>query len=207
MALVVEDGTGLAAANAYISEAYADTYHGDRGNTKWTDEDVADKEIAIIKATDYVDKRFGPLFKGRKGSSTQALSWPRTSALDYNGFSLNGIVPVPLQKAVAEYALRAILNNVLAPDPALPVPQQNHVTGSTVSSDVITGEITELTEKVGPITENKKYRTISQTSGGASDRSSQSSLLEDWHIPEYPEADMWMEELTRQTMSLAVGRG
>lgn len=35
MAFVVEDGSGIANANAYITVAYADEYFSDRGNADW----------------------------------------------------------------------------------------------------------------------------------------------------------------------------
>ncbi len=203
MALVVEDGTGLAGANSYISESFADTYHDDRGNTKWAAESSANKQSAIIRATDYIDKRWGVWFRGIKSSSTQALQWPRVNAFDNNGYVWSG-VPTLLERACVEYALRALINNVLAPDPSLSVPEQNHVTGSTVTTEVVTGEIQEKMEKVGPITEKTVYRTASEN---RSQRMNQSSLLEDASIPEYPEADLWMEELTKQAVSMRVARG
>lgn len=203
MALVVEDGTGLVNANSYISESFADTHHDDRGNTKWGAGSSADQQSALIRAADYIDKRWGIWFRGIKGSSTQALQWPRVGAFDNSGYVLDG-VPVLLEKASAEYALRALLNNVLAPDPSASVPEQNHISGSTVTTEVITGEVQEKMEKVGPITEKTVYRTASEN---RSQRTTGSSLLEDASIPEYPEADLLMEELTRQAMSMRIARG
>lgn len=203
MALTVEDGTGLSDANVYTSLAFDDAYHDDRGNTKWEDASVADRESAKIRATDYIDKRWGVWFKGRKSSSTQARQWPRISAVDNNGYVLSG-VPVLLQWASAEYALRALINNVLAPDPAQSVPGQNHETGSTVVTDVVTGEITETVETVGPITEKRVYRPASV---GRSIRSSQPSIVASNEVQAYPEADLWMEELTRQSTSMKMARG
>ena len=47
MALIVEDGTGLANAESYVSVADATTYHTNYGNTAWT---------AIIRSTARVNQ-------------------------------------------------------------------------------------------------------------------------------------------------------
>ena len=64
MAFLVETGTGTLGANAYISESYADAHHADRGTTDWTNFTTPEKEQAIIRASDYIDKRFGRRFVG-----------------------------------------------------------------------------------------------------------------------------------------------
>ena len=127
MALVPEDGSGLETANGYISQSFADTYHTDRYNTVWADYESDQKDAAIIRASDYVDKRFGRKFRGSRESRAQGLEWPRLSAFDNDGYAYSGddAVPRNLQKAVAEYALRAAKLGVLAPDPHSPVPAQS----------------------------------------------------------------------------------
>lgn len=109
MAFVVEDGTGKNNANSYASVADADAYFADRAVGAWAgDESV--KQAALIKATDYLDARFGARFIGEKASAEQALEWPRAGA----GF-LDSEVPVKLERACFEYAVRA-LTAELAPD-------------------------------------------------------------------------------------------
>ncbi len=50
MTFVVEDGTGLANANAYIAVAFADSYFADRGIQKWADvTDASLKQQAIVQ--------------------------------------------------------------------------------------------------------------------------------------------------------------
>lgn len=63
MTLIVEDGSGIASANAYITANEFKQYHAARGNPLEYDGSV---EQSIIRATDYVDRRFGRLFKGVK---------------------------------------------------------------------------------------------------------------------------------------------
>lgn len=90
--MIVEDGTGLANADALISVAYADAYHTARGNA-WAGSN-AEKEQAIVRATDYVSTM---VFSGTRLTSAQALPWPRADI---------GI-PDAIKRATAEYALRA----------------------------------------------------------------------------------------------------
>lgn len=73
--LTVEDGTGLANANSYVSQADADTYFANRANTVWAAADNDAKAAALIQATQYLDTRYA--FKGERLTTTQALAWPR----------------------------------------------------------------------------------------------------------------------------------
>lgn len=189
----VEDGTGLAAANAYITEANADDYHAGRGHVDWTGSQAL-KEAAIVRATDYIDKRFGKKFRGFSSFSDQGLEWPRLDAFDNDDF-LYPDIPTQLQKACAEYALISLRQGELAPQPNLPVPDQPVDGSASTSTGIITGEISEKTEKVGPLEETTKYRSAGINIAGRNDRGTQSHLLNDVHIPEYPVADMWIEEL------------
>lgn len=108
MAFLQEDGTGLAASNSYGSVAGFRTYHQDRGATG-VDESTPTDEVVeqmLIKASQYIDRRFGASFKGILGSSTQAMAWPRSYAYDERGVAYT-LVPTVLEEATYEYALRA----------------------------------------------------------------------------------------------------
>ena len=139
MAFTVEDGTVVAGANAYIDVAFADDYFTDRGEADWTGQNT-DKQQAIILATDYIETRWGPYFKGRIKDDTQELSFPREALYDREGRLLEGI-PEVLKKATAEYALRA-LSSALQPDPTI---------------DESGRQIKSVSEKVGPIEEETEY--------------------------------------------------
>lgn len=141
MALIVEDGTGLADANAYIDVAYADNYFGLREIGDWSG-DTPVKEAAIIRATDYIGVRWGDKLLGRKLHASQALDFPRQD-LWYQGARVTG-VPDNVKRATAEYALRA-LGGELMPDPVV------DETGLQVNS---------RREKVGPIEEEVSYATF-----------------------------------------------
>lgn len=116
MAFLVEDGTGtVAGATAYVVVATVDAYHSDRGNDAWDAED-SEKQVAIIKATDYVDRRWGSRLKGIRLLADQPLEFPRSGLRDSRGTLVEGI-PTKLENAVAEYALRILVGTELAPDP------------------------------------------------------------------------------------------
>lgn len=106
MTFTVEDGTGLSSSNSYLSVADADAYFDLRDRSEWTGTND-EKETALIKATDYIDNRWGHLMLGSVLKTDQALEFPRT------GFT--GI-PTRLEQACAEYAVRALTNSLM-PDP------------------------------------------------------------------------------------------
>ena len=152
MAFVVEDGTGIANANAYITEAFADTYHTDRLNAAWTDlTDQTFKEAAIIAASDYIDYRWDFIGRRKKNFEQQSLKWPRIGAFvqNENKEVLANQVPLQVQYATAEYALLAVTQSdttgVLAElSPPLEI-------------DDIGGKVIAKKEEVGPVKEETRY--------------------------------------------------
>lgn len=141
MALIVEDGTGMADANSYESVENADAYFSARGITAWSGNGPV-KEAALIAATEYVDIRWRGKLKGElQFPDTQALLFPRINVYDEEGRLLSG-TPKELRFATCEYALIS-LSQVLMPNP-------------TVDSS---GRILiEESEGTGPLTETKKYQ-------------------------------------------------
>lgn len=65
MAFIVEDGSGKKGATSYGTVAAFEAYWLDRGVdiSSWTNED---KQACLVKATDYIDTRWGLRFKGRR---------------------------------------------------------------------------------------------------------------------------------------------
>lgn len=201
MAFTVEDGTGVAGANSYVSEADATAFHTDRGNTVWTGLSSPDAQVALIKATDYVDKRFGRRFRGFKQTKAQGLEWPRLSAFDNDDFLLNDMDAVPRQlvKAVCEYALIAA-QIILLPVPARPYAVLDPATG-TVTVTAQTNLLRDR-QKVGPIEEDQWFQDNSKTVAvGAGD-----SLSGNINLPEYPAADEWLRELLRNEFDTQLRR-
>lgn len=137
MAFTVEDGTGVENANAITTVEFCDDYHADRGNTDWTGSAAA-KQVAIVKATDYMERAFGQRTKGtREFWDIDGLLWPRVDVYDRDGRYIED-VPVKWQMACAEYALRVMQGVDLLPD-------------------VINDSITAESKKVGPIEVSTSY--------------------------------------------------
>ncbi len=85
MSIIVEDGTGLATAESYISVADASTYFTARGNTTWDaldeGEATAAREAALRLATDYMTAVYRDRWEGVRYTEGQALCWPRSGVV------------------------------------------------------------------------------------------------------------------------------
>ncbi|MBL8967951.1 MAG: hypothetical protein JNG85_13165 [Spirochaetaceae bacterium] len=100
--IIVEDGTGLATAQSYVSVADCTTYHAARGNAAWAAAATDSlREQALVRATQALD---GKRFRGVRASAAQALEWPRFDAFDDSLYALEG-VPAKLKAATCEAAL------------------------------------------------------------------------------------------------------
>lgn len=142
MALVVEDGTGKADAQSYISVADADTYFSIRKIDAWKAIPSTTREALLIRATFAIDSWLRGRWVGTKGSSTQALAWPRAGAIDEEGFDIAATtVPLQVQHATAEVAL---VENT-----------QSFIQETVSSSNAV------VSETVGPI--STSYRTDAPT--------------------------------------------
>lgn len=190
MALTVEDGTGLVGADAYISVANADTYFLASANATWAAATVPAKEVAIVKATRYMEKRFGAKWKGLIASSEQALGWPRRYVYDERGTELVDQVPVQIARACAEYAVQALINPLI-PETVYPIAD---------GAPVPFGRINRKVEKVGPIYEETYYST---GAAHASRVGSGSSLVDGDKVVQYPEADFLIGPFIKSTKGVS----
>lgn len=120
MALIVEDGTGLANAESFVSVAAADArvaaFAPLAVATAWAALATPAKENRLRQATEFVASTFYGQWKGRPKGSAQALPWPRQEAYDELGESL-GYSSVPSQVA----AVTADLAAVAEANPGLPL--------------------------------------------------------------------------------------
>lgn len=141
MTLTVEDGTGLANADSYVSVADTTAYHLSRGNAAWAAGAPTDQETALRRSTFWIDPTYRGRFPGYQVNGRgQSLEWPRIGAyvtIPDNGRSdafyygnerdyvyLNGVyyipptqVPREVITATCEAALRELVSpGVLAPD-------------------------------------------------------------------------------------------
>lgn len=110
MALITEDGSGMATAESYISVATADAEAAKRGSpSSWTGLTTAQKESALRYATEGMDGLFR--WEGTVANLDQALGWPRAAAYDEEDrLQDSDIVPARVQVATYELALFAADN-------------------------------------------------------------------------------------------------
>ena len=107
MALVVEDGTGITNANAYVSVAEADSYFQARNNPSWSTRTTADKEKAILYATSFLDGVF--YWLGHIKKFEQSLGWPRILVYDKDHRPIGSdSVPQRVKDAACELALEGL---------------------------------------------------------------------------------------------------
>lgn len=141
MAFIVEDGTGVPDANAYIDVPFFREYFETRGVTFAEDDDTI--KTWIVQGTDYIEQVFGWRLIGVKKTEEQGLHFPATRAYTRDGTLLaDDIVPGLLMRACAEYARRA-KSGPLMPDPTVSAEGYNVVTTK---------------KKIGPI--EKEFRVM-----------------------------------------------
>ena len=110
MTLIVEDGTGLANADSYVSLVTYDAYLTARGLTGGTE---GENEIDLRLATEFVDtfRRY----KGTRTASAQNRQFPRTGLTDWDGHTVTGI-PNRVMDATCYLASQARANGALYED-------------------------------------------------------------------------------------------
>lgn len=105
MAIIVEDGTGIGTANAYVSGAACAAYAADRG-LQFTAN--ASGDAAIIRASAWIDGEYRTRYPGvRQKYRLQGLEWPRIGASDRDGYYIaTSTVPIEVLNATCEAAVR-----------------------------------------------------------------------------------------------------
>lgn len=139
MALVVETGTGMASADAYVSVEDADSYHSSFGNAAWSKLAASVKETTIRRATRDIDLLYGALFESERSTDVQALAFPRVAFAKGNLTVESNEVPDLLKKATLEMALLIATGF----DPSGPVDDS--------------GRVIEDQKKVGNLEIKKRY--------------------------------------------------
>jgi hypothetical protein len=115
VALVVENGTGLAGANSYVSVADFEAYLDARATALPS----GDEDGALIRATQFIDGEYRLRFPGtRLNGRAQALEWPRKDAVDQFGDDIDDDeVPIEIKNATCEAAVRELADpGSLSPD-------------------------------------------------------------------------------------------
>lgn len=210
MAFTVETGAVVANANAYITVQFFRDWFVDRGVAAAANDTgvfgAANIQAAIVKATDYVDKRFGTKFKGMKTERGQSLQWPRYNAEDNSCFLYpSDEIPTPLKRAVAEYANLA-LYMVLLPVPA---PSFNVVDPATGETTVSTGGLLQRHREKVAVIETDDWYNADQWRLVLNGRAPAvfSSMVSTVNLPEYPVADEWLKEIVKFGQGTKLARG
>lgn len=150
MALIVEDGSGLASAESYLSVADCTTYNdAHQAVAAWGASSTDEKERALRNATQYLEAQFTGRWLGNRSTSVQALSWPR-AFVEFDGVVLSSTaLPTRLEDATAELAIKAV-SETLMPDQSEP--------GTILSESVSVGPISTSTTYAGGKNQAKWYR-------------------------------------------------
>lgn len=111
MSLIVEDGTGLADAESYLSVADAAIYHANMGtDAAWAAVGAtAVQEAMLRRATNYLRSRYYNMWEGSAVAAAQRLDWPRSGVPTRDGYGAiaSNSVPEEVKNACAELALKA----------------------------------------------------------------------------------------------------
>ena len=114
MSLIAETGSGSASSESFCSVADALAYFTARNSTVWLALTTAQQEVALRKATDYMEAVYSQRWAGTRTTSTQALSWPRYNVFVNGYVTSSSAVPKPVIAACAELALRASAGELLS---------------------------------------------------------------------------------------------
>lgn len=109
MALIVEDGSGVANANSYVSVVNYRTWATARGLSLPPETPEGDLSIeqAAIKVTDYLEIEF--CYQGEQVEDDQSLSWPRVGVVLKGKDFAEDEIPKNLVTA-SYYLINAVLN-------------------------------------------------------------------------------------------------
>lgn len=153
MALVVEDGTGLSTAEAYISIADAETYFNARNSgVTFLASGASAQEEALRNATEYMDSTYR--WTADPYGTTQALRWPRYPVYIDGLFREYLDIPVAVTRACAELAEIFLLEGSL-------YKQVVDSPGAIKSKKIKVGPIATSTEYVSGSSQSaKKYPQV-----------------------------------------------
>ena len=104
MALIVEDGTGLLDADAYVSVAQFKEWCGNRGY-RWEEAEDFQIEEQLRLATGWIDTY--QRYKGTRLKAEQTLEFPRDNLVDWSSHTILG-VPHRVKQACCELAFKGL---------------------------------------------------------------------------------------------------
>jgi hypothetical protein len=103
-------------AESYGSVADADSYFSDRGMAAWAALSTTQKEQALRRATEFLDRYYGDRWLGEKTTQPQALDWPRVGVTEDGWLISSEEIPRRVQRATFEAAYLDISGVEIEPD-------------------------------------------------------------------------------------------
>ncbi|MCK4778404.1 MAG: hypothetical protein KAS39_08475 [Actinomycetia bacterium] len=102
MALIIEDGSGVAGANSFITAVSAGTYLNGRSAT-WASASTTEQENALFYGGQYLNSLN---WKGAKMDRDQSMIWPRHSVYDEDNYLMDyDKIPYNVSAAQVEAAV------------------------------------------------------------------------------------------------------
>lgn len=132
MALIVEDGSIVADADSYGTVSGLKNFAAKRGTDLTENYTDAQLEVAMIKATDYLESK-RDRYQGEKVDSTQSLQFPRSGVYVDNILIATNAIPNELISAQYFLAMSAVSED-LQPDKS--PDDKGRVTSETVEGAV-----------------------------------------------------------------------
>lgn len=156
---------GGTTSNSYVTVAEADTYADDRLQASSWHVGLLDKQRALLQATRRIDQES---YAGWKVDEEQALSWPRSGAVDRNGFTHdNDVIPQAVKDAQVEIAILYLTANAEGSDP-LASSALDAFESVSVGSISVVPRVQDRTDKIsdavrrilGPLLETSSAATV-----------------------------------------------
>lgn len=121
-AIVIEDGSGVAGADAYVSISAVSTYvldhYGAAAQATWDAQAEPDRLVRL--GSKYVDQKYHPRWLGTRAHETQGMDHPRLDQVDTDGYvTASTVVHQAVQDAASEASYRA-QTVTLFPDESTP---------------------------------------------------------------------------------------
>lgn len=174
MPLIVEDGSGVPAAESYFATSAADAYWTarpqDPNGVVWMALSLDRKEGAAREASDYLDANWGSHFPGARRTTAQGRLWPR---VDRQLLSLSALYPTAeaLALAQADTDRPLIVDGLLLPNlppqiVAAAIELAARAGAAPLAADKTdAGWVKRIKEKVGPLETDTEYGAPGQQDG------------------------------------------
>lgn len=132
--LIVEDGSGLANADAYADRVAVLAYWAARADSVFANAaSDAIRDAAIRRATQFIDIQWGDRFKGSREFEGQGLQWPRLGVYTAEGWDVDG-VPPQIITATAELAKLALGAPLAGAGASVAAPSQSAISSIKAGS-------------------------------------------------------------------------